>query len=156
MNKQKIIIPEGYELIKSNNNTYEIKKKEKIIPKTWEEFCVNCKIDEDKEVFIDEDSSIIPITKEYRSTIYDKNICTNREEAEAFLALMQLRQLRKAWVGKFIHTAEGYYSIYTSNCYIKIDKCYSMHMVLSFPSHETAIEFYRCFKDLIEKAKILL
>lgn len=29
----------------------------------------------------------------------DKNICISSKEAEAFLALMQLRQLRRAWIG---------------------------------------------------------
>ena len=33
-----------------------------------------------------------------RNSILDKNICISKEETEAFLALMQLRQLRKAWV----------------------------------------------------------
>jgi hypothetical protein len=48
----------------------------------------NCELVKDENTYIVVDS-------------IDRNLCSSREEAEAFLALMQLRQLRKAWVGSW-------------------------------------------------------
>ena len=87
-------------------------------------------------------------------------LCLTKKEAEAFLALMQLRQLRKLWIDNrelddwsdnkynccIYFTEEGNPDV--SNFYI--ERC------LSFPDKQMAINFLDCFKDLIVKAKPLL
>lgn len=91
----------------------------------------------------------------------DKNWCTSKEEAEAFLALMQLRQLRKAWVGDWeqpdsrTYIAGITYNINDKKVVVMIGNCWS-NITLSFPTKEMAENFLDCFRDLCETAKILL
>lgn len=72
---------------------------------------------------------------------------------------MQLRQLRKAWVGdwKYEISAQNYIPsiVYVKESSIIITE--SIHNnVLSFPTKEMAEDFLNCFKDLCETAKVLL
>ena len=89
----------------------------------------------------------------------DKNVCVSLQEAEAFTALMQLRQLRKCYVDdwepdwtddktKFVlhRTCDTFY-IYDTYC---------IGAALSFPTKELAKQFLNNFKDLLEIAKPLL
>ena len=46
-----ITIPEGYQLVKVSESEYKIVPKEKVLPKTWEEFCKIYKIT-GKECFL--------------------------------------------------------------------------------------------------------
>lgn len=88
-----------------------------------------------------------------------RNICTSKEEAKAFLALMQLRQLRKAWVGDWNYEISAQNYIPSIVCVKEsgIIITESIHNnVLSFPTKEMAEDFLNCFKDLCETAKILL
>lgn len=84
-----------------------------------------------------------------------------REEAEAFLALMQLRQLRKAWVGSWeqpdhntiisaitYYISDGRVIIMTGNFWNSL--------ALSFPTGKMAVDFFECFRGLCETAKTLL
>ena len=49
MSQQTINIPDGFELVQTSETTFEIKKKQKQFPKTWEEFCkINSIIKEGK------------------------------------------------------------------------------------------------------------
>ena len=68
-------------------------EKQNNLPKTWEEFCEKHPIQKG-EYFIGNQSNIEALRhdNEGRDDDYDKNICTSQQEAEAFLALMQLRQ----------------------------------------------------------------
>lgn len=92
----KIQIPDNCELIK-DGDTYIVKGKKNDKPRTWKEFCENYPV-RVNECYINS-------TGKYHTTFgncdtrIQKNWCTSKQEAEAFLALMQLRQLRKAWVG---------------------------------------------------------
>lgn len=96
----KIQIPDSCELIK-DENTYIVKEKKPGPPRSWDEFCKKFPV-QIGEAFI-ESFSLIHIwdheDARKRVDSIDRNLCTSREEAEAFLALMQLRQLRKVWVG---------------------------------------------------------
>lgn len=91
----------------------------------------------------------------------DRNLCSSREEAEAFLALMQLRQLRKAWVGSWeqpdhntiisaitYYISDGRVIIMTGNFWNSL--------ALSFPTGKMAVDFFECFRGLCETAKTLL
>ena len=157
----KIQIPDNCELIK-DGDTYIVKEKKQEPPRSWEEFCKSHPI-KDTEYFIDDNSVIgrrCTFGAIYRKVLEDKNLCFSKEEAEAFLALMQLRQLRKAWVGDWEQPVA--IPIGVIHYWLPEDKVqcslgsYCINRHLSFPTLEMAKEFFNCFKDLCETAKILL
>lgn len=156
-----IVVPDGWECIVKNGVATFQEKKENIQnpPRTWEEFCENFPI-QTGETFIDIESSIAPIIYEReRKLEKDRNQCVSKEEAEAFLALMQLRQLRKAWVGDWDFVASPLLSchaiVYTKNSGLRVRETSSNHP-MSFPTTNMAEDFFNCFKELLEKAKIFL
>lgn len=150
----KINIPDNCELVQEGN-TYIVKEKQKPLPKTWEEFCEKYPV-EKEEYYINLVSDICPVsTTGTRFCDSDRNLCSTIDEAEAFLALIQLRRLRNAWV-KNCKIPIHYYAIYFINDDITITKCSFKHKPLSFPTSDMAVEFADCFEDLILKAKILL
>ena len=155
-----ITIPDNCELVKEGN-TYVIKEKD-TKPKSWREFCKNYPRTTN-EYFIGYNSSINKIlsTSIPRDAEQDKNICVSKEEAEAFLALMQLRQLRKAWVGDWEQpkSATEIAVIEYNNDEKELVTTYGnfwTSITLSFPTLKMAKEFLECFRDLCETAKCLL
>lgn len=155
----KIQIPDNCELIK-NGDTYIVKEKKNDKPRSWEEFCKRYPLT-GKEAYIDAYSNVKPpCVCGTREVLSGKNWCDSKEEAEAFLALMQLRQLRKAWVGDWEPSCDEDYSV------ILVDKrtnrfevgygYWSYNYPMTFPFEEMAKDFLYCFKDLCEIAKILL
>lgn len=156
----KIQIPDNCELVK-NGDTYVVREKEEkdSKPKSWEEFCEKYPT-EHEEYYIDGLSEIDSFKKFTRNTVNDKNLCVSKEEAEAFLALMQLRQLRKAWIGDWECPKDGGHAVIKwSRDSNKIEYCYgcfTFYSVMSFPSSEMALDFMYYFGDLLEKAKVLL
>lgn len=158
MNEVKIQIPDNCELIK-DGNTYVVREKKQVPPRRWREFCENCPRTAN-EYFIGYDSSIGQIfnTPCPRDAEHDKNICSSKEEAEAFLALMQLRQLRKAWVGDWKSTENRHsYGIFAKkDGSLEIGFYDSLYRNMLFPTEEMADDFLNCFKDLCETAKPLL
>lgn len=152
----KIQIPDNCELIK-DGYTYIVKEKKQEPPRSWEEFCENYPRAKDN-YFISNNSSIVQVSNiTYpRGAVNDRNICTSKEEAEAFLALMQLRQLRKAWVGDWSNTDGAAYSIYVEKGIVLSIGRFGVNRVLHFPSLEMAKDFLSCFRDLCEIAKVLL
>lgn len=155
----KIQIPDNCELIK-DGDTYVVREKKQGPPRSWEEFCENYPIQKG-ESHISLDSVILAFTGEvFRDAELDKDVCTSEEEAAAFLALMQLRQLRKAWVGDWKQTkgnkiAGIFYSVSEDKITVSYDKFWT-NIALSFPTEEMASDFLNCFRDLCETAKILL
>ena len=155
----KIQIPDNCELIK-DGDTYIVKEKNNK-PKTWSKFCGDYPI-QPSEYYIDDQSRVLPMTMSsaFRDAVVDKNCCTSKEEAEAFLALMQLRQLRKAWVGDWKQEKSGAAAVIVYN--LNEDKIIvdygttCMSRPLSFPTQLMAYDFFGCFKDLCKTAKILL
>lgn len=154
----KIQIPDNCELIK-DGDTYIVKEKKNDKPRSWEEFCDRYP-KKSGETFIGSMSEIfvydIPSIRDDKR---DKNVCTSKQEAEAFLALMQLRQLRKAWVGDWDqkYCKYSYFiSVKLADKSIITDVTNGRQYPLSFPNKEMAEEFLDCFKDLCETAKILL
>lgn len=67
------------------------------LPKTWEEFCSNYKV-QNGEYYIGPDSVIrrAPLNN-FRLPCGDSNLLPNKQAAEAHLALMQLHQLRDCY-----------------------------------------------------------
>lgn len=155
--EKKIILPKGYELVESGNE-YIVRKKY-TRPKSWKEFCKNYPRTT-YEYFIGDNSNIEQVCNTIypRDTKHDKNICTSKEEAEAFLALMQLRQLRKAWVGdwKFTEQETTYGVIPKKDGSIGTGVYGPIQRNMLFPTREMAEDFLNCFKDLCKTAKPLL
>lgn len=153
----KITIPEGYE-IDQEKSTFEriiFKKKTNKYSKTWKEFIENNPVS-DPEYFIERNSMVEGFQGPQFRDDADKNLCKTRKEAEAFLALIQLKRLWHEYVDEF----EGYfdYELYLVNTVddqdwvVCDDDSYS---IFSFPSIELAEEFLNNFKDLFEKIKPL-
>ena len=97
MNEVKIQIPDNCELIK-DGNTYIVKEKKQHPPRSWEEFCEKYPLRDEYLIWNDaliESTRALGLIDSFRSTA-SRNWCISEEEAKAFLALMQLRQLRKA------------------------------------------------------------
>lgn len=152
----KIQIPDNCELIK-DGDTYIVKEKNNK-PRSWEELCKSYPV-KDTEYFISDRSNIVRCTFGIasREVSEDKNLCSSEEEAEAFLALMQLRQLRKVWVGDWNPSGNCYYAIiFSIETGLKIGEYSSTYRALSFPTLEMTVDFLNCFKDLCETAKVLL
>jgi hypothetical protein len=136
-------------------------EKQNELPKTWEEFCDKYPVT-NNEVVISDNSDILtfdelPNTFTERDPDVDRNFCTSLQEAEAFLALMQLRQLRKAYVKDWEPDCkQQYYGIISNVHGIDILPYTLVHKSMSFPTHELANQFLNNFKDLLEIAKPLL
>ena len=158
MNEVKIQIPDSCELIK-DGNTYVVKEKKQGPPRSWEEFCKRYPVKRG-EAYIATSSNIYSAYYDFKER-YSKSFCVSKEEAEAFLALMQLRQLRKAWIGDWNPTSETkvFAWIETSHIHYKTYVNYGTHecsRVLSFPTKEMANDFLNYFWDLCVIAKPLL
>lgn len=87
---------------------------------------------------------------------------TSKEDAFAFVALMKLRLLRKAWVGDWepdyaSGKCENWHIHYWgSRSYPEVDYCTTASRPLSFPTQEMAKEFKECFAELLKQARPLL
>jgi hypothetical protein len=143
---------------------YKEYEKQNELPKTWEEFCEKYYLKGD-EAFITSTSELNTVResfgRRFRLCEENKNLCISEKEAEAFLALMQLRQLRKAYVKDWEpdwNNTKQYKACIMYNgtdfflTYFK-DVC---SRPLSFPTCELAQQFLTNFKDLLEIAKPLL
>ena len=158
MKEVKITIPDNCELVKDGDSYVVIETKQNP-PRSWEEFCEKYP-KKMGETFISSTSEIFAYnTPSIRDEKRDKNVCPSKEETEAFLALMQLRQLRKAWVGDWDFVASPLLSchaiVYTKNSGLRVRETSSNHP-MSFPTTNMAEDFFNCFKELLEKAKIFL
>lgn len=161
MKEVKIKIPKGY-VIDKENSSFECIKFKKIgkkeLPETWEEFCNNYPIKEG-EFFVDSDSEIQEFMEGKRDPVEDANILPNKEYAEAILALCQLIQLRdyynEGWQPDW-KTFEAKYCIYIEQNKVQLNMVYGISYLLAFKTQKIRDEFYLHFRNLIEKAKILL
>ena len=160
MNEVKIQIPDNCELIK-DGDTYIVREKKQGPPRSWEEFCENYPVKKGESYIINLTDSTYIVPEDCRGRRLSKTWCISKEEAKAFLALMQLWQLRKAWVGDWeqpssrICIAAIAYNINNTEVVVEASNYWS-NMILSFPTKEMAEDFLSCFRDLCETAKILL
>lgn len=151
-----IEVPEGYKAV-YNKDTQKVEIVRVELPKSWEEFCGDNPIKKN-EYFIDEYGEITYAAEKHRATNL-KNILPNKETAEAFLALMQLVQLRDCyrqgwkpnWKGKTVKQ-----NIICFEGVLGTDWSINVQYVLSFQSKEIRNEFLANFRDLIEQAKGLI
>lgn len=154
----RIQIPDNCELIK-NGDTYIVKEKKDNKPRSWEEFCRKYPV-KGGEAFIDVCGWIGVRNTDCEGNLRaSKNWCTSKEEAEAFLAFMQLRRLREEWVGNFEPNwkEDDFYPAIIIDAYGDIIvNTVNAPRVMLFPTMEMAKSFRKCFKDLCETAKMLL
>lgn len=158
-----IEVPDGYKAV-YNTDTQRVEIVSATLPKTWEEFCKNYPISSD-EHFIRENSTITEASYMAKKQIVfrgkneDKNVLPNKETAEAFLALMQLIQLRdcyrQGWNPDWTKRNDKYCILHINDG-VGIEIRNYTSSVLSFQSAEIRDEFRKNFKDLIEKAKELI
>ena len=138
-------------------------EKQNELPKTWEEFCKKYYLKGD-EAFITSTSELNTVResfgRRFRLCEEDKNLCISEKEAEAFLALMQLRQLRKAYVGSWEPDWTNCRTVKASITCIEgeltILGTVTVHNSMSFPNSNIAEQFLTNFKYLLEIAKPLL
>lgn len=162
MKELNIQVPEGYEVDKEKSTFEKIifKKIEIKFPKTWEEFCE--KNPTKREYFITNCSGIADtggLNNSSRNYITDKNFLSTFKDAEAHLALIQLHRLRdvyrQGWVPDWRNCSNKWCIYYIENG-LTIFPFVSNNRFLSFQSQEVAREFFKNFRDLIEKAKDLI
>lgn len=133
-------------------------EKQNELPKTWEEFCERNPVTPD-EYWIETVYSRYcnSYRGRKRDINMDKNICVSLQEAKAFTALMQLRQLRKAYVKDWEpNNKQQYYGIVYNIHGLDIIPYALTSRSMSFPTYELAEQFLTNFKDLLEIAKSLL
>lgn len=150
---------QGY--IYDPNDPRVIYKKEKELPKTWEEFCKNNPI-KLGEVFITGDSEISDANfpSNIRVKDIDANLLPSEEYAKAMLALCKLIQLRDCyndgWKANWLNGDENKYTIIYCAGEVLRCKKYFESALLNFKTEDLRETFYNNFKDLIKQAKQLL
>ena len=151
-----IEVPDVYKAV-YDEEPQEVEIVSATLPKTWEEFCDNFPFKEGECVIsyygtIDE----ISAKARYKQSV---NTLPNKETAEAFLALMQLIQLRdcyrQGWKPDW-KDKENKFSIEIIDGEITTFWDNRKSRILSFQSIEVRDEFLKNFRDLIEEAKELI
>lgn len=129
--------------------------------KSWEEFCTKYnKVEHEYVIF--GDSCIADLNIDERDIDLNRNLLATNKDAEAFLALIQLKRLRDQWLESlnwkpdYTNNKITKYTIVLIRNKIVIDYTYILDRFLTFPTKEIAEDFLNCFKDLIEKAKELI
>ena len=159
---EKLAIPDGYEFDRVENGEVILKKKEQVLPDTWEE-CL-CVVNDVEQ--IDEAACIV----DYKvDSLQDRHAIDETDQSflplglgKPMLALFQLLVCRNAWwkvlgwkpdwTDKYtekycIYFACGSVDTIISNC---------MGYIFAFPTAQVCDQFLATFRDLIEEAKELL
>lgn len=152
-----IEVPDGYKAV-YNIYTQKVEMVGIELPKTWEEFCENNPIRWGETIIYNNSKEIMALGVGDNRDSSIKNILPNKATAEAFLALMQLIQLRdcyrQGWKPDWGDYTTKHCIIFGGVVYI--GWAIGEQRVLSFQSEEIRDEFLKNFKDLIEKAKELI
>lgn len=125
------------------------------LPRSWEEFCEKYPVKKGECILESRDRIDVVLCNTTGNRIY-KNWIVSQKSAEAYLAMIQLEQLRDCWRQGWKPTpGESHYVIKLG---LKGLDVYYFCIVefLSFPTKEMAEEFLKCFRDLIEKAGDLI
>lgn len=122
-------------------------------PLSWAQYCGENPI-KPEEYYIDEFCALQEAAPGDRYGVADTNVMS-KDLCKAFLAYMQLIQLRNAWVKDCDKTA-CCFKIKSQKGEITDGACPYFENGLSFPMLTMADEFMDTFKDLLEVAKPLL
>lgn len=163
--ERKITAPDGCEIEKveivDGVAVVTFKEKEKKLPKSWEKFCKMFPVKKGEAYF-----STYNVVAQYSSNydsraVEEKMTLPNRATAEAVLALCRLIQLRNCYNGDWEpdwddEEQEKYVITFVCCDEITITDSYNdAYSPLYFKNKETADEFLRYFRPLIEKLKPL-
>lgn len=134
------------------------KELEYTLPKTWEEFCNNHRVQKG-ECYIASSSIIETATIDIRLTRRDSNLLPDRQAAEAHLALIKLHQLRdcyrQGWKPN-LTIPESIFAIFCTKGKYSVEEFIYSSEFLSFQSKQLAQEFLNNFRDLILQAGDLI
>jgi hypothetical protein len=151
-----IEVPDVYKAM-YDEDIQEVEVVNPTLPKTWEEFCDNFPFKKG-ECVISYYGTIENVEAEERYK-QSGNVLPNEETAEAFVALMQLVQLRdcyrQGWKPDWKDGTEKYVIVQYNNV-LSYEVCQKISRVLAFQSVEVRNEFLNNFKDLVEQAKELI
>ncbi len=152
-----LILPEGYEVSKNNNGNWGIRQIDpyRDCPKSFNDFC-NKNKNGAGDYFMKNSGEVGLMFTGIDRKYYGVTMCATKEDAEAFVALIQLRRLWHEWV-KVLGTPEtDCYDIYNDEERGISVVSSSYPHALSFVEQSQAEKFIECFPELLEKAKILL
>ena len=129
------------------------------LPKTWEEFCSNYKV-QNGECYIGPDSVIrrAPLNN-FRLPCGDSNLLPNKQAAEAHLALIKLHQLRDCYRQGWkpdLTVPKSIFAIFCTKGKYSVEEFMYSSEFLSFQSKEIAQVFLDNFRDLIKEAGDLI
>ena len=139
-------------------------KKERKLPKSWEEFCEMFPIMKEECYIKSLDSSIVFNRMAYstlpieRSAVFDKNVLPDRATAEAIIALCQLIQLRDCYNGDWVpdwSEDKVKSTIEVIEGSVRGTFGQSFGTLFYFETNELRDKFLRNFSTLIEKIKPL-
>lgn len=152
-----IEVPDGKKAIwKDNKVIFEDIKPQ--LPKTWEEFCKQNKI-EKNECYLDACSCIAKAFIRERCKDSDRNVLPNKQATKAHLALMQLHQLRdcyrQGWEPDWNNDCNKYIIVKNRDKYVVFGGNWT-NQFLSFQDRKRAEEFLTNFRGLIEQAGDLI
>lgn len=131
------------------------------LPTSWEEFCSQ-NYEVDCESYISTGSQIDLCKESFRDSEGDKNLLETKEDAEAILALIQLKRLRDAWwkalnyQPNWSSNKEEKHCIVIYSDEITFETRSYTNAFLAFPTQDYRNRFFAHFKDLIQKAKPFL
>ena len=154
-----IEVPDGKKAVwKDNKVVFEDIKSQ--LPKTWEEFCKNYKLNKG-EFFIGSGSEICKnFYDNNRDKDSDANVLPSKQAAEAHLALMQLHQLRdcwrEGWLPDWKDEYQDKYVIFNPEGGFRIGRFSYTRRFLAFQDEKRANEFLTNFRELIEQAGDLI
>ena len=153
-NRKEIIIPQGWEIDKVEDNKVILKESKKELPKTWEECIAKIR-----------DLEYIDRNCIYKATFSAEAASNHMNDipiglGKPMLALCQLlvcREVyRQGWKPNWKDDKEIKYCIERVENYITKETYELTARVLSFQSAEIRDEFLENFRDLIEEAKELI
>lgn len=154
----KVEIPVGYNLVINGTDCKLVPESKSRLPKTWEEFCETHPV-KNGEAYISADSSIL-MGDGIRFVNAGRNYLPNKEIAEAFLALMQLIQLRDLyngdWKPDWKNEHEKKYVILVCRDKVETYRTETANKVLAFKTEKLRDQFFNNFRYLIEIAKPLI
>ena len=152
-------IPEGYVIDKENStaNNIVLKLAEPVKSRTWDEYCKKMK---NKESYYCNFSSFNEIGSSHFGPGPLVTEFDNLKDVKSFVALSKLIKLRKDWIGEWepdwTNNTQTKYVIKVHRNKVACVTNWCVNCSMSFPTAEMCMEFYNCFKDLLEKAKTLL
>lgn len=160
-NEMKIVCPDGYILNQTDYKNGIISFIKIDLPTSWENFCENYPL-EQSEVYINCFGDILKVKEDatfcVRNADKDKHTYINKEEAEKFLTLIQLRRIWQEYHKLDEDKTAGlyFYKIIPTQDDISISYVIYEGGMFYFKTESFATMFLNNFKEQLEQIKELL